>query len=252
MGPLRATWRLCAFFPWTFGCYLVWLCTRPLALVASDLSRRSHHALVRVWARGAAAILGIRVEVTGAPPSPPFFLVANHVSYLDIIVLFTQLDGLFLAKSEIARWPVIGLLARSTGTLFVDRTRKSDLKRVIREIGDRLTRGFGLVVFPEGTSTDGSAVAPFKASVFEVPASVGHPVSYASVSYVTPAGAPPARLAVCWWGDMPFLGHFLELLTLPPFRALVSFGAKPIVAPDRKALATESQRAVEALFTPVA
>lgn len=234
------------------GCYLVWLVSRPLGLVSARLSREAHHACVRTWARGMARILGVRIEVRGEPPAAPFFLVANHVSYIDIVVLFTRLDGLFLAKAEIARWPVLGFLARSTGTLFVDRGRKSDLLRVIEEARRRLEGGFGVVVFPEGTSTDGSSVQPFKASIFQVAAANGLPVSCASVSYVTPESAPPARLAVCWWGDMTFGRHFLELLTLPPFRALVSFGAEPIVAPDRKALALESHRAVEALFTPVA
>lgn len=252
MGPLRAVWRLCTFCPWTLGCFLAWVITRPLALFAPNAARRAHHAAVGGWARGAVRILGIRVEVTGSPPPPPFFLVANHLSYLDIIVLFTEVKALFLAKSEVARWPVIGLMARSTGTLFVERARKSDLKRVIGVMQTRLAQGFGIVVFPEGTSTDGSTVGPFKASLFEVPAQSGLGVSYASVSYVTPDEAPPARMKVCWWGGMPFLSHFLELLTLPPFRALVSFGADPIVAPDRKTLALESQRAVEAIFTPVA
>ncbi|MFT5050294.1 MAG: 1-acyl-sn-glycerol-3-phosphate acyltransferase [Chlamydiales bacterium] len=199
-----------------------------------------------------ALILGVRVEVRGEAPAPPFFLVSNHLSYVDIVVIHSCLRCLFLAKSEVARWPLIGFLARSTGTLFVDRGRKTDLLRVIREARERMERGYGVVVFPEGTSTDGSAVQPFKASIFEVAAATGLPVRCASISYVTPAASPPARLAVCWWGDMTFGKHFLELLTLPPFRALVSFGEEPIVAPDRKSLALESQRAVEAIFTPVA
>jgi len=197
------------------------------------------------------SVLGIRLEVRGEAPRPPFFLVANHLSYVDILVLHSCLNCLFLAKSEVGSWPVIGFLARSTGTLFVERGRKTDLLRVIRETQRRMDGGFGVVVFPEGTSTDGSAVLPFKASLFEVPASTGQAVQCASISYITPPSAPPARLAVCWWGGMTFGRHFLELLTLPPFRALVSFGTEPIVAPDRKTLALESQRAVESLFTPV-
>ena len=243
--------RLFALTVWTSVIYLAWLVSRLSGLVSTPLAQSSHHALVGAWARGMAWILGISIEARGEPPPAPFFLVANHLSYVDIVVLLTRVPALFLAKSEIAGWPVLGHLARTTGTLFVDRTRKSDLPRVIRAVRGRLNEGYGVVVFPEGTSTDGSQVLPFKPSIFEVPARMELPVSYASLSYVTPSGGPGADLAVCWWGDMGFAGHFLELLALPSFRALVSFGPDPIVAGDRKTLALEAHRAVNSLFVPV-
>ena len=131
------------------------------------------------------------------------------------------------------------------------RGRRRDLKRVISEVEARLAAGRGVVIFPEGTSTKGDAVQPFKASVFEVPIRTGTPVSYAALHYHTPEGAPPAHVSVCWWGDMPFVPHLMDLLALPSVRATVTFGPEPVLAADRKSLAVQARRAVQAEFIPV-
>ena len=101
-----------------------------------------------------------------------------------------------------------------------------------------------MILFPEGTSTDGRQVCPLKPALLEVAARQGYPVHYARVSYRTPSDAPPAHLAVCWWGDMEFGSHFVELCRLPGFQATVTFGAYPIVERDRKALAQKLHRAL--------
>ena len=200
--------------------------------------------------------MGVRVTVEGLAPTGSFFLVANHLSYLDIPVLLGRLNGRFLAKSEIASWPVLGLLARSTGTLFVDRSRKRDLTRVIAEVTALLERGPGAIVFPEATSTDGARVHPFKPSLFEVPARLGVDVSVAALRYATPDGSPSAWEAVCWWGDAEFAPHFWRLLALPRVHATVTFAPEKVTggtaaAPsDRKRMAAETQRALEAVFSP--
>lgn len=251
-GWLRLLVRLPLLGSTTALLYLAWLATRPLALFSRELGRRTHFAIVRAWGRCSCAILGIRVERRGPAPAPPYFLVSNHLSYVDIVVLFCHLDGYFLAKSEVASWPVLGWLASTTGTLFVDRARKSDLKRVVQLVQDRLQGGHGVIVFPEGTSTRGDRVHPFKPSLFEVAVLTGLPVSTAAVTYATPEGAPPAELSVCWWGDMGFLSHARCLLSLPSVRATVSFGGAPLQGSDRKGLATAAQAAVQDLFEPVA
>lgn len=205
---------------------------------------------IRTWARGTLVVLGVRVQVEGQAPAPPFFLVSNHLSYLDIPVLHAQLSGHFLSKAEIASWPLAGWLARVAGTLFVDRTRRRDLARVIPEVETLLQAGNGVVIFPEGTSSPGAEVLPFKPSLFEVPLRTGVGVSQAALQYQVPQGQPPVAEVVCWWGDMPFVSHFLKLLTLPGIDARVSFGSKSLVDDDRKRLSDRARDAVLQQFQP--
>jgi 1-acyl-sn-glycerol-3-phosphate acyltransferase len=223
----------------------------PIGLFTRRWAAWSHRTLMHSWGWAVTRILGLEVEVRGEPPEPPYFLVCNHLSYVDVVVLSRLLGCSFLSKAEVADWPVMGFLARSAGTLFVDRTRRRDLVRVIEEVQGRLDRFRGVVVFPEGTSTKGASVGPFNPSIFEVPMRTGRPVHYASLCYSTPEASPPAHLAVCWWGDMPFFGHLWRLLTLPSIRATVVFGAQAIEAADRKSLAERAHRAVLEAFTPV-
>ncbi len=251
MRTVRAISRLAGIIGMTAPLYAGLVLCKPIGWFSADLGGRIHDMWVRLWARSMALLLGLRIASQGEPPAPPFFLVSNHLSYVDIVVLLCRLPASFLAKSEIASWPVLGLLARTTGTLFIDRERSRDLTRVIAEVESRLAQDRGVVVFPEGTSTKGEDVRPFKPSIFEVPMRTSTPVSFAALHYVTPDGAPPAHMAVCWWGDMPFLPHFYELLMLPSIHATVAFGRDPIIADDRKSLASRAQAAVEAHFTPV-
>ncbi len=251
MGPVRVILRLVSLTLLTAVLFLGWLTTRLSALVSASAAARTHRFFLSTWSRLSMAILGVRLHVRGTPPRPPFFYASNHLSYLDIIVLMSQLDATFLSKKEVAGWPVLGFLARCVGTLFIDRTRKSDLVRVIAEVRTRLDRGQGVIVFPEGTSTDGSEVRSFRPSIFEVPLQAGLPIHYGSLSYETPVGCVPANLSVCWWGDMTFGAHFLSLLSLPRIEAWLTFGGEPITAEDRKTMAVDSQRAIARQFRPV-
>lgn len=251
MGLALALVRAIALAAVTIPLYVCLLLTKPAGWISRHRRVVLEDFWVRTWARASAAVMGVTIHVEGPPPEPPFFLVANHLSYLDIVVLSTRIHGRFLAKAEISRWPIAGMLARSVGTLFIERERSRDLSRILPEIQARLDAGTGVVVFPEGTSTKGEEVLRFKPSLFEVAARTGTPVSTAALGYRTPPPAPPAHLAVCWWGDAPFLPHFFRLLMLPRIEATVAFGGAPIRAEDRKALAVLSHRAVAAQFTPV-
>lgn len=244
MGLLRAVWRLIGLCTLTAPTYLLYL---TLGLWGGTRRR----GLRRAWARWVSRLLGVEVTTSGEAPIAPFVLVANHLSYLDILTLMSELDCVFVAKSEIAGWPVLGLLARTTGTIFVERANKSQLPIVIRTVATSLERGNGVVFFPEGTSSRGASVLPFKASLFEVALRTGMPVHTASLHYEVPPGVQPAWLSVAWWGDMTFADHFLRLLTLPRIRARISFGAVPIRADDRKALAARTHRAVTSGFEPL-
>jgi 1-acyl-sn-glycerol-3-phosphate acyltransferase len=248
MSRLRALARLSALGVWTALVYAARLACLPLAPFAPAAEERARRALYAGWARGSARLLGMRVEVSGDPPAPPFLLCANHLSYVDVIALGGLVEGVFLAKAEVARWPLIGFVARTSGTLFLERGRRQDLVRALAAVERTLGKGTGVVFFPEGTSSDGAEVLPFKSSLFEAARASGLPVHCAAVEYETPPGAPPARLAVSWWGGMTFPGHLWRLASLPGFRARVGFAAEPVPATlERRTLAAEARERVAAL-----
>jgi 1-acyl-sn-glycerol-3-phosphate acyltransferase len=247
MTRVRAAAKLAAFFLTTIPLFGAFLVTRVLLTPFRGVQSRVGGALVSWWARVAASCVGMRVSVEGVAPTPPFFLVANHLSYLDVIALLTRVRGTFLAKSDIAHWPLLGLLARGVGTLFVDRTRKRDLVRISDLLRRELLAGQGIVVFPEATSSSGDAVLPFKPSTFEVPLELGIPVRCAALHYETPAGSEPARTSVCWWGDMKFVPHLWKMAALPNLTARIRFAAEPITGADRKVLASSAHATVTAL-----
>lgn len=250
MGSVLATLRVVALVVVTTPLYLAYALTRPLGWLSAPLGRALHRGFIGTWARASLRIMGVRTRVEGERPTAPFFLVGNHLSYVDIPVLIGALDVRFLAKSEVAGWPVLGFLARTTGTLFVDRTRKRDLTRVNDEVRRVLDAGTGVVVFPEATSSKGCDVLPFKPSIFQVPAEMGLPVSCAALSYAHPEGPHPAWRTVCWWGDAPFAPHFFDFLKQPRTDAIVTFGPRIPPGLGRKELATAAHGALRAVFRP--
>lgn len=251
-GTFRKMCRYPAFSVVTAAVWASYLAMHLVQPFSRGLAMRARFAIRIFWSRMMLRILGVRVEVRGKPPEAPFLLVSNHLSYIDIPVLMSQLRCNFLAKAEISRWPVLGAVVRTTGTLFVDRSRKSDLKRVLPLVQGAHEQGWGIVIFPEGTSTRGLAVERFKPSLFQVAVDGGEAVSTASLSYSTPPGSVPADLSVCWWGDMPFAPHLSELLTLPSISAVLTFGDETIVADDRKEMAELAHRAVASSYQPCA
>lgn len=251
MRTSRALTRLLLISLWTATLLPIW--------AAGNLFSRSHPAhrtawrgrITTRWARGIARLAGMRIRVTGTPPRGAFLLVANHLSYLDVILLQTQVQATFVAKAEVSAWPVIGWLARLAGTLFIDRKRRKEIVRINALIETALQRGDGVVFFPEGTSSKGDRVYPFRAPLLDLAARRHDAVRTAAISYKTPAGEPPAHLAVCWWGDMTFADHLLNLLKLPFFEATLVFGSEPVRDSDRKALARKLTQQVQLYFSPV-
>ena len=202
------------------------------------------------WSRLLLTIMGIEVETDGTPPNPPFFLVSNHLSYIDIPVLASHVGVVFIAKSEIASWPVVGLVCKSANTIFIDRDARRDIPRVMDLIHHELDLGAGVVVFPEGTSSMGETILPFRPSLLEVAARAEMPVSFAVLSYDIPGGVIPASRAVCWWGGMPFGSHILKLLSLKRARARVVFADRMLTDSDRKQLASRLHEALMNIFEP--
>lgn len=207
--------------------------------------------IFRSWSRLFLRIAGVRLEVVGQPPEPPCVLVSNHLGYLDIMLLGSQVGGVFVAKRELARWPVIGLICRSMGTLFIDRRAVRDIPRVMERMERTLASGGVVNLFPEGTTSQGAEVAPFRPSLLQLPARAGLPVAWACLGYATGEPSRPAHLWVCWWGGMTFVDHLFRLLSLRRIRATIVFGQERFRERDRKHLARRLEEAVAGCFTPV-
>ncbi len=227
-------------------CALGWI---PALLLGRTGAWRAR--MLQVWSRWLCWILGARVEVRGQPPRGSFLLVTNHLSYVDVVVLGSCLRCCFVSKAEVRHWPLIGVLSRIGGTIFIDRDRRRDVVQAGGAIQRVLEQGNAVVFFPEGTSTAGDEILPFRSSLLEPAAALARPVHHATLRYTTPPGQPPARWSVAWWGDMDFLPHFLGLLRLRGFRAEVAFGAEPVQPADRKSLAVRLHGAVASRFLPM-
>lgn len=205
----------------------------------------------RLFHRIVCGALGVRVEVRGvrAVATPTLFVV-NHVSWLDIFVLGAQLPAAFVAKSEVAAWPLVGLLARLQPTLFV---RRDDRRGAARQAGDlaRLLRAHGAaVLFAEGTSSDGSQVLPFRTSLFGAVVDVpGLRIQPVSLAYVGLSGAPVTaanRDTVAWYGDMTLAPHLFALAGETRIDAALLLHPPFVPGVDRKALAQRCETLVRA------
>lgn len=247
---LRVAWRLPAILVGTLLLAVLWFSTLPIA-ARSERRRSAWRGFVfRSWARWCLACSGVRITICGKPPTPPCFLVTNHVGYIDILMIAAHVDCVFLSMSEIGGWPFLGLMARSFGTLFIDRSKKRELPDVNRELRAVVERGEVLVLFPEGTNSHGDRVHPFRPSLLEAAVVGHHPVAFATLHYATAPADIPARDSVCFV-DTTLPRHALRFLSLERVDATLSFGDVPVRGTDRKALALELERRVAARFTPM-
>lgn len=250
-GRLRAGLRIAAGASWSAGLTVLWALVNLVLLPVPRARVRWRHQVVSTWARGLAAVLGMRVRIVGTPPVAPYFLVSNHLSYVDIILLYTAVDGVFIAKSEMRHWPLLGPLANLFGTVWVNRAVRRDAVRVLDVIDEAIARGDGVILFAEGTTSSGDALLPMRPALLDWAAREQYPVHYCSLSYRIPGGDPSAKLVVCWWGEMPFVPHLLNLCRLRRFDARIEFGSSAIVAPTRGALAERLQQEIAGRFIPV-
>jgi 1-acyl-sn-glycerol-3-phosphate acyltransferase len=249
-SALRAAARLCAFvLPSVFMIVAYSACLGPL--------RHWRRPLQVIWSKGCYALAGITVRSFGEPyRDGPALTVANHVSYLDIPVLAALIDGAFVAKSEVGSWPLFGTAAKITGTVFVNRSggeAMSQREELTRRLGEGRR---GLILFAEGTSTDGSRVAPFKSSLFSIaekPPDGGElVVQPVSIAYPRDLDGLPLtgrrRELYCWYGDAALLPHLWRVMGLKGAVAEVRFHAPIRVTGPvrRKDLARAAEAAVAA------
>lgn len=230
---------------WTGVCYLAWAGPALLLLPFRRAGRRWAGAATRGWSRGMLAILGVGLRWAGPRPRAPFLLVSNHLSYVDILTLGATLGPTFVAKHDIARWPVLGHLARATGTIFVDRARRRDALRVMREMDQAWAEGAGIVLFPEGTSSRGEVVHPFRTALLEWAVHHRRAVHAVALHYRTTDPRHPAADTVCWWGDVQFGDHLTRFLVVPATEASLTF-AGPVAPAGRRAELADTLHALVA------
>jgi lyso-ornithine lipid O-acyltransferase len=191
--------------------------------------------------RRALRVFRVEIEAHGPVPTTGL-LVSNHLSYLDILVLATLVPAVFVSKSELKNWPVFGWFGRLAGTLFVERSRRSDVGRMSAEIRAVLAGGHVVVLFPEGTSWNGRELLPFKSSLLEPIVGSPHPLSIAGIGYTLTDGS--VENDVCYWGDMTFFPHLVRLMARRQVRAQVRFAVIGERSADRKELARQLHAAV--------
>ncbi len=246
VSPVVALLRFAAFVGWT-------LVLLPPFMVLRLVAPSRSADYVRFYWRVVTRLIGFAVVVRGAPleRAGPVLFVANHASYLDIIVLGSLVRGYFIAKGEVAGWPGFGFLARISHTVFVDR-RPGATARERDQVRGRIDHGDSLILFPEGTSNDGNRVLPFKSALLSVAEGAvvgpdGTPgpmaVQPVSIAYTCLDGLPMSRALrpfFAWYGDMTLAGHLLGALGLGRLTIEVEFHPPVTVAEfgSRKALAS--------------
>jgi len=223
-----------------FGVNFVWLSVRH----NGKPSQLNRSRWLQWCARRSLRVFSISYESRGPCPQVGL-LVCNHLTYVDILVLASLTPAVFVSKSEVKSWPVFGWCARLGGTLFVDRTRRRDVTRMNTEMEQALAGGNVVVLFPEGTSWNGKEILPFKSSLLEPIVGSRHPVSVGRIGYELDGGS--LEKDVCYWGDMTFFPHLMNLMQQRQIRARVSFAPVARPASDRKELARQLHAEVSRL-----
>ncbi|MGI8724139.1 MAG: lysophospholipid acyltransferase family protein [Methyloceanibacter sp.] len=250
MRRLRAFLVLAAFFAFT-------LPLMPLQLLLRRTGSRFARTFPHWYHRQVCRIVGVRLRVEGrVAREGGVLLVSNHVSWLDIVVLSAVAPVSFVAKQEVASWPFVSWLAQLQRSVFIDRNRRTEVTGKANEILQRLDAGDHIVLFAEGTSSDGNTVLPFKTALFAAVKPQGEAATHRNVCVQTLAitytklyGLPLCRRGrhfVAWYGDMDLASHAWRLLGKGPLDAEIRIGP-PVPLDqfaDRKALALYAEEKV--------
>jgi 1-acyl-sn-glycerol-3-phosphate acyltransferase len=223
------------------------------SMVYPRFSRSIQRRMMQHWAKGLLKTLNIHLYCNGEPPTvdvPRALFAANHVSWLDICVMMAACPTRFVAKSEISGWPVLGLLSRNVGTLFIERAKRSDTLRINQSIGDILANGERMTIFPEGTTSDGSELKHFHASLLQSAVTMDALLYPVAIRYCNMAGETCQEAAYI---DPSLLFSLKQILDQPRIDVQLSF-INPIQCSgkNRRELARLSEQAIaDALSLPI-
>lgn len=240
---LRAFWRMIL---------LGWVILSGFAIYFirhRDKGESGRIAWMQWMSRRFLALMHCRVERIGMTPVHGL-IVCNHLGYVDVLVIGSLCPALFVAKSDVQGWPVFGWLTRLAGTLFVERQSRTGVNREIHTINSRLSSGFPVVIFPEGTSSDGSRVLPFRSSFFQALHDTDSSVTPAAICYDL-HGAGDAGQEIAYWGEMILIPHLFNILSKKSFKAVVCFGETHRHSASRKEDADLLHAEVSQLLTQV-
>jgi 1-acyl-sn-glycerol-3-phosphate acyltransferase len=212
------------------------------------MTQGQRDAQVQAWALRMLTVLGVRLELRGRPPvHGPVLLVANHISWLDILVMHAARHCRFVSKADVRGWPLIGTLASAAGTLYIERQSRRDAMRVVHQMAESLRQGDVVAVFPEGTTSEGLALLPFHANLIQAAISTDGPVQPVGLSFLD-TRTRAATLAPCYVGDDSLAASIWRTLSAPSITAVVHYGeAQMAQGRDRRTWARDLRSAVDAL-----
>lgn len=242
MNALRAAWRL-----WRAVLHAL----RGLATITFLFPRMSdgeREARVQAWSLRMLALLNVRLELRGEPPrSGPVLLVANHISWLDILVMHAARYCRFVSKADVRRWPLIGTLATGGGTIYIERESRRDAMRVVHAMADSLKRGEVVAVFPEGTTSDGITLLPFHGNLIQAAISAHAPAQPVGLAFID-AKTRAVSHSPSYVGDETLLGSVWRTVSGPPLVAVVHYGEpQRALGRGRREWAADLRSAVAAL-----
>ena len=221
------------------GCFI-------LLLLFPWLKAGKRHQSIRHWCKQLLGIFNMRLSVIGVEHlmDDHYLMAANHISWIDIHVINAFKPHYFVAKSEVASWPIFGWMAKQLGTLFIERGKSSSIRNMVQEIAIQLNQK-AICIFPEGTSTDGKQVSPFKSNLFEAAIVANAPVYTLVIQYFD-VRTGNKTTAPAFIGEMGLLDSIWNLICSPPICAQISISAKLPALKERKALAELSQSLITA------
>jgi 1-acyl-sn-glycerol-3-phosphate acyltransferase len=242
MRSLRAAWRL------LLALLHALLGLGTILFRFPALGDAAREARVQAWSLQMLALLNVRLELRGVPPERgPVLLVANHISWLDILVMHAARYCRFVSKADVKRWPLIGTLATGGGTIYIERESRRDALRVVHAMTASLRQGEVVAVFPEGTTSDGVDLLPFHANLIQAAIAAGVPAQPVALSFLD-AHTRAVSHSPSYVGDETLLGSVWRTLSGPPLLAVVHYGqAQLALGRSRRAWAAELRSAVAAL-----